>query len=348
MATSFKQQANQTWRQIILVFAAAASAMFFLTFKVYEKFNLYFDALFHKVTAACGCTEITQFISMHPLIFGLIITFGAGLLLFAVYAAYKIIRLFLQTKKFIKHYLSFAKQRPSAKLRSIIKSLNFDHNKFIEINSVEPTVFCFGFRQPKICVSRALINILTGDELKAVLCHEYQHLLSREPLKYFIAKYFQNVFFFLPAIKTLVRKYLTLSELAADAFAGHDSIAKANLAGAILKISQQNERQTIGKNLALSFFSPIIAERVNSLSDNNYTPKFKFFGRGLIAFALSLSLAASLFLLFLIDSAKAFEMHNINTCKSTNNSLVCSSMNNQNMSYASQADCEQTNACKPN
>lgn len=316
MEPTFAEKSNKAFKQIAFIIAAVSGAVLFLFFKIYQKIYLYGRVLVHKIETACGCTQMTQLAAMHPWISGALVALGIIILTFLSYSFYKLIKSVIQTRKFITQHLIKSKFRPSSKLRRTVQVLNLDQTKIIEIKEAKAAVFCFGLWKPKICISSGLIKILRQDELEAVLLHEYHHLTSREPLKLFTIKYFQSVFFFLPGIKTCVNKYITLSELAADELATDNFTDRSRLARAILKITENEEKQLLRTSLTLPFFSSVITERVARLADDNYSPKFKLWGRGL-AFGLILIAIGSLTsFVFLSDSAKALEMHSNGSCDS--------------------------------
>jgi len=92
-----------------------------------------------------------------------------------------------------------------------------------------------GFLHPQIFVSSGLVDLLEEDEVEAVLCHEFCHLLQHDPLRRLIGRALRRALFFLPVAADLWARHLTAAELAADgrvvAAQGRDS-----LAGALLKI----------------------------------------------------------------------------------------------------------------
>lgn len=329
MSNIFALKANRAFYQTILIVIVAFAAMLFLSLKVYQLSGLYLSVLIHKIINACGCADMAQFLSMHPIIFGLVILSGIVIGIFILYSSYKLAKLTLQTKKYIAHYLSFAREEHSDKLKAEIKALDLDKERIIEIDNPHPAVFCFGFWQPKICISRALINMLDKNELKAVLIHEVQHMISYEPFKVFIVKYFHNIFFFLPGLKISAKKYMTFSELAADEKASGNSAERSCLASAILKISEQEEYRRLKSGSSLSFFSSVIEERASRLSDAAYVPKFKFLDRSLIFGSVGLISFSLLVFLIFSDSTKAIEMYDGNSCilmDSLKNNSACGLM----------------------
>ncbi len=328
MQRSFAQKANLTFVEIIAIVLSTVGVVIFLFWEIYQRVYLYGGVLIHKLLTACGCTQMAQLIAMHPLIFIAVITLGLVIMTYLFYTVYRLIKLIIQTRRFVSLYLKRAKDQHSTKLRDVVAGLNIDASKVIEIRDVRTVVFCFGLWRPKVCISSGLIKMLDKGELEAVLLHEYHHLISREPVKMFAIKYFQSIFFFLPGIKAGVNKYLTYSELAADERATNNFLDKLKLARALYKISEKEENLLLRTGLALSFFSSVIGVRVSKLSNNDYVPNFKLqvtrFYTGLgIAIVVLLGM-----MLFLTDSSKAFAMHDTGSCISNingtqNNGLVC-------------------------
>lgn len=339
----FASRTNRAFLQTVFMAVVAAAAMFLLSFKAYQLSSLYLAVLMHKIKDACGCENMAQFFSMHPDIFIAVILFGAGIGIFVFYSLYKLAGLILRTRKYNAYYLSFAGSRRSAKLKAAAKALGLDETRIIEINTSDPAVFCFGFWSPKICIARGLADALSMRELKAVLSHEAQHMVSRDPLKMFIVKYFRSIFFFLPGIKNFAKKYITFSELAADEKASGNPDERSGLAGAILKISGQEEALPEKAGLSLSFFGSVMEERANRLSDKSYIPKFNFLDKSVIAGSLGLAIISLAAIFVFSDSTKAFEMHNISGCVSPigndrDSDLVCALSGEQGVHYMDTKD----------
>lgn len=329
MSQIFAAKTNRAFIQTVFMGFVALAALFYASLKAYQLSSLYLAVLIHKIKDACGCENMAQFFSMHPDIFRAVILFGAGIGIFIFYSLYKLVKLILRTKKYTEYYLSFMRARQSAKLRSAIRSLGLDEAGVIEINRSDLAVFCFGYLEPKICISHALVDRLDKNELKSVLVHEAQHSAAYEPLKLFFVKYLRSIFFFLPGLKSSAKKYIILSELAADEKASGNSAELSSLAGAILKISDYEENLRLKSGSSLSFFSPAIEERSSRLSDDAYTPKFKFLDKSLIVGSLGLAVFSLIFIFVFSSSTKAFEMHNIARCVASANSqsdLACAAL----------------------
>ena len=334
MKRIFADKLSKAFGEIILIITAVSGLLFFLVFKISHKAYLYADILIHRFKTDCECTQMTQLFTMHPFIFGALGASVIFIVAFISFFIYKLIKLIFQTRKFSRQYLVHVKHKYSSKLKQIISDLNLDKNKIVEVRDSKPIVFCFGLFNPKVCISNGLIKILSSGELEAVLLHENSHMIAKEPLKLFIIKLFYSIFFFLPGIKTYVNKYVTFSELAADELATNNFADGSKLAGAIFKISQQEEKHLLRSELALSFFTSTIAERVNKLSDNNYVPKFQVWGKEFLLRLCSVAFIILFTFVFLSDSTKALTMHNNGGCsigaeQNQNIETTCNLNNNQ-------------------
>lgn len=352
----FASKTNYAFYQTVLKGLAVLAVLAFLSFRAYQLSGVYLSVLIHKIKDACGCESMAQFFSMHPDIFRAVILFGIGMGIFVLYSLYKLFILNSQTKKYIAHYLSLARAEHSEKLKAAIKGLDMEEAKIIETDNPSLTVFCFGFWRPKICISRELVDILDNSELKAVLSHETQHMNSHEPLKIFVVKYIRNIFFFLPGLRSSVKKYITFSELAADEKASGNSAARSSLASAILKIAEHEQYQ-LKQGAPLSYFSSSIEERASRLSDEAYNLEFKFLDKSLIVGSLGMVVVSLLFIFIFSTGAKAFEMHRIENCitpAAPKTDLVCSLAGGENIldigknsfQNINNADIEQHSSCK--
>jgi hypothetical protein len=79
-----------------------------------------------------------------------------------------------------------------------------------------PQAFCAGFLRPRIFISAGAVDVLSRDELEAVLRHEARHLEARDPLRLACARVLGRALFFIPALPPLTERSVALSELRAD------------------------------------------------------------------------------------------------------------------------------------
>lgn len=76
-----------------------------------------------------------------------------------------------------------------------------------------------GFWQPELILSRGLLQILTPDQLQAVIAHEQGHLYYRDTFWFFWLGWVRTCTCWLPNTENLWQELLILRELRADAFA---------------------------------------------------------------------------------------------------------------------------------
>ena len=121
-------------------------------------------------------------------------------------------------------------RRPlTKKIARVVKTLDLDDRVDLIDDPVVFT-FCYGFRQPRIMLSRGLCEMLDVDELEAVLRHEAHHLEHRDPVKILLVRSLASGLFFLPLAAAFRNSFLAAKELSADAdavVAGVDRLASA-------------------------------------------------------------------------------------------------------------------------
>lgn len=116
--------------------------------------------------------------------------------------------------------------------------------------------FCAGYLRPRVYVSTGALELLSQEELRVVLAHEYHHRDVRDPLRQACARVLSRALFFMPILRRLNDRYGELAELTADAAALQATDgAKAPLASALLTLATQDSDNVVG----------ISPERVDSL-----------------------------------------------------------------------------------
>ncbi|HEV2061655.1 MAG TPA: M56 family metallopeptidase [Solirubrobacteraceae bacterium] len=103
------------------------------------------------------------------------------------------------------------------------------------LDSDEAFSFAYGLLTPRVVVSRGLLDAASPAELAAVLEHERYHVRNLDPLKVLIARMLPAALFYLPALASLGRRYVTARELAADRQAV-EAYGRTPLAGALYKV----------------------------------------------------------------------------------------------------------------
>ena len=82
--------------------------------------------------------------------------------------------------------------------------------------SPRPFAFVYGWLQPRICISTGMIELLSEQELEAVLHHERWHMARLDPLRFLFAQTVAAVFAIVPHVRQMVRAFFLAAEIAAD------------------------------------------------------------------------------------------------------------------------------------
>jgi Zn-dependent protease with chaperone function len=98
--------------------------------------------------------------------------------------------------------------------------------------------FCAGFVRPRVYLSRPTAELLSGEQLAAVLAHEAHHVRRRDPLRLLLLTAVGDGMFFLPALGRLRDRYSELAELAADEAALAAVGDPSHLAAALLQFQE--------------------------------------------------------------------------------------------------------------
>lgn len=301
MRINLRKKSNWLFAQIVGIGLAIILLFGGLLYKIYYyAFSSVGELALNKAHATCGCATFVS--GQHTAIFGLIAFTGAAILLTILLAIFRIVFSAVKTKNFVKRQkLNLVKT--SHKLAQIAAAIGLN-DKVKEIRADKPIVFCHGLKSPNIYISSAVVTCLNFSELRAVILHETQHLLAKEPARMLVIK-FVKTFRFIPGINGLAKKYSTLSELAADELATNNFTEKNNLARAMRKILEMEENHIIQKELAVSYFSQITEERVLALSKPDYRLGIK----KEIAKAIFGMILTAMFILFFGSEIKAQENH---------------------------------------
>jgi Zn-dependent protease with chaperone function len=131
----------------------------------------------------------------------------------------------------------------------------------VVVNDDTPFAFCYGLLRPRICYSTGLGQLLTNEELQAVLLHEELHARRRDPLKVFIARVLAAMVFFLPLSRDVRDRYLVWLEVSADQEVIRQ-LGIAALAQALVKLLQP--KPALDLEAAISRINPT-EERIKHL-----------------------------------------------------------------------------------
>jgi hypothetical protein len=130
------------------------------------------------------------------------------------------------------------------------------HPTVTVIDDSRPLAFCAGYLRPGVYISRRTLEVLSDEELEAVLAHEQHHRRVRDPLRFAFARIVGQALFFLPVLRPLGDRYRMVAELNADDAAVRASAGeKGPLAAAMLAFDRSGPPEGAG----------ISPERIDSL-----------------------------------------------------------------------------------
>ncbi|TDF88141.1 M56 family metallopeptidase [Paenibacillus piri] len=119
------------------------------------------------------------------------------------------------------------------------------------IREPSPIAFATGFLHPKIVISTGLLELLSNEEVMAVLLHEKYHCQCRHPLTKWVVRMIIHSMEYVSVIKRLGNHYDIWIELLADRYA-MKQMSSLILGSALLKLIKTNKSnfQTIGVSFA--------------------------------------------------------------------------------------------------
>jgi Zn-dependent protease with chaperone function len=146
------------------------------------------------------------------------------------------------------------------------------------IDDPSPQAFCAGYLRPNIYISSGALELLSEEELGAVLIHEEHHRAVRDPFRFAFAHVLSQALFFLPALRPLGDRYREIAEQREDVAAVRASAGeKGPLAAALLAfeaaeppgaagITPERVDSLLGRASSWSLPSSLIAASLAALS----------------------------------------------------------------------------------
>jgi Zn-dependent protease with chaperone function len=166
--------------------------------------------------------DLSRFLSLLP--------FGLGLTL----AGLEALRLLTNTGHWMSH-LHPNQRQPPVRVIEIAKACGLSHSVVL-VHVHQPLVFTQGLFRPRVWLSTGLLELLTDEELEAVLWHESKHQTSHDPLKILLAHCLKSALFFVPIAHDLCNTYLLTKEIDADTHAATHIGSRLPLASALTKL----------------------------------------------------------------------------------------------------------------
>ncbi|MCA0170415.1 M56 family metallopeptidase [Bacillus sp. RAR_GA_16] len=168
--------------------------------------------------------------------------------------------------KQIVRYVTFSKRlavlSDESMTNHIIEQSELRHSLNVIISDA-PIALTYGFIKPKIVLSTALVNMLTEEELRAVICHEQFHQQHRDPLKKFFITLLFTALWYVPILKWVSKHYQTLREIEADRFAMQQTNNMVDLSSALLKLLKNEHR--LRHAFAVSFADTSVNDRIQHI-----------------------------------------------------------------------------------
>lgn len=181
---------------------------------------------------------------------------------------------FIKTKYFIRSFSFIPVLKTRVSFQKLVEDLHLA-KKIKVVDSIELLCFCAGILHPAIYISRATLQKLTINELKAVLIHEKHHLEHNAPFKMIVLRLISEVFFYIPALKELSHHYMILDEIQADNQVMTYPLGKLHLAQAFYKFADTPKGAQYLTTTFIENTYGAIEIRINRLSDTSLQPRLK-------------------------------------------------------------------------
>jgi Zn-dependent protease with chaperone function len=106
------------------------------------------------------------------------------------------------------------------------------------IDTATPVMALAGVLQPRLMITRGVLEALTEEELRAGIAHELGHWRARDNLKRLAMRAAPDLLFFTSAAATIESRWASAAEHAADRHACGDARARCALASALVKVAR--------------------------------------------------------------------------------------------------------------
>ncbi len=160
------------------------------------------------------CVASFQNLGEHlPLVWKLVLPII--LLLIAVRGGSSLIHQLRATSR-LTHLFFPLREAAPARVQVLLAAHELTAEEIVFLDLPIAHAFCLGFWRPRIWLTAGLVNLLTNEELTAVLAHEAHHCRQRDPLRLLIGRTLKSAFFFLPLVSELAKAAELQQEVAAD------------------------------------------------------------------------------------------------------------------------------------
>ena len=122
-------------------------------------------------------------------------------------------------------------------------ALKVDAHVRVLVGDAPNPAFTAGIWRPRIYIAESLQHALSAGELRAVIRHEYYHLLRRDPLRSAALRFAARTLFWVPLVRVLADELMDDAEIMADDFAADPSGGSdpLDVASALVRIRKIGE-----------------------------------------------------------------------------------------------------------
>lgn len=137
------------------------------------------------------------------------------LLVIIIRGGMSLVRQLWTTQQLTRLFLPLS-ETPPIRVGVLLAAHRLQNEDIVFLNLPIAHAFCLGFWQPHIWLTTGLVNLLSNEELDAVLAHEAYHCRQRDPLRLLLIRTCKAAFFFLPLIGDLTQAAELQQEVGAD------------------------------------------------------------------------------------------------------------------------------------
>ncbi|HLQ33614.1 MAG TPA: M56 family metallopeptidase [Chloroflexota bacterium] len=134
------------------------------------------------------------------------------------------------------------------------------------VESEDVFALCQGYLRPRVVLSTGLLELLSEEELEAVILHERFHLANRDPLKMLLARVAADAFFFMPIVAELAERYLCVKEIDADRAAMAAQRDAIPMTSAFCKVARSRQHLPVSAVAAVGSLLQATEERIAHLT----------------------------------------------------------------------------------
>jgi Zn-dependent protease with chaperone function len=137
-------------------------------------------------------------------------------------------------QRHLERVLSARRCALDAHTQQIVSTLGAE-GRIVATSDTAVYAFCSGLMRPRVYLSQGLLDLLTEEEIEAVMRHELHHVNQRDPLRFFASRISRRLAVVFPVLAILDDRVRINAELTADRAALAVMPLEA-LAGALINV----------------------------------------------------------------------------------------------------------------